>query len=213
MKYIDADRLRAEIKERTLFYAGQANLLADTTTLDGFDEVLSIIDSLQQEQPELPGYDKALLEVKSKVDELYEEVGIGLCEYDCGLYNGIAETCMKLRGFINARLSNEQPEVDLEKEIHAYAMLELEPLKIYDANVGITITMHQLYQCAKHFYSLGLSQKGEQPEGGCSEKPNDLLREQPEVDLEKEEFVGVAESPLKTFPRVNDFECGGSYRH
>ena len=32
-------------------------------------------------------------------------------------------------------------------------------------------------------------------------------------DLEKEEFVGVAESPLKTFPRVNDFECGSSYRH
>ena len=50
MKYIDADRLRAEIKERTLFYAGQANLLADTTTLDGFDEILSIIDSLQQER-------------------------------------------------------------------------------------------------------------------------------------------------------------------
>jgi hypothetical protein len=40
-----------------------------------------------------------------------------------------------------------------------------------------------------------------------------LQQEQPEVELEKEEFVGVAESPLKTFPRVNDFECGGSYRH
>lgn len=53
----------------------------------------------------------------------------------------------------------------------------------------------------------------EQPEGGCSEKPNNLLREQPKVDFDKEEFVGVAESPLKTFPRVNDFECGGSYRH
>jgi len=38
-------------------------------------------------------------------------------------------------------------------------------------------------------------------------------QEQPEVDLEKEEFIGVAESPLKTFPRVNDFECGSSYRH
>ena len=37
--------------------------------------------------------------------------------------------------------------------------------------------------------------------------------EQPEVNFEKEEFVGVAESPLKTFPRVNDFECGSSYRH
>ena len=40
-----------------------------------------------------------------------------------------------------------------------------------------------------------------------------LQQEWPEVDFEKEEFVGVAESPLKTFPRVNDFECGGSYRH
>lgn len=40
-----------------------------------------------------------------------------------------------------------------------------------------------------------------------------LQQEQPEVDFEKKEFVGVAESPLKTFPRVNDFECGGSYRH
>jgi hypothetical protein len=37
--------------------------------------------------------------------------------------------------------------------------------------------------------------------------------EQPEVDLEKEELVGVAESPLKTFPRVNEFDCGSSYRH
>lgn len=27
-----------------------------------------------------------------------------------------------------------------------------------------------------------------------------------------EEFVGVAESPLKTFPRVNEFEVGASYR-
>ena len=26
------------------------------------------------------------------------------------------------------------------------------------------------------------------------------------------EFVGVAESPLKTFPRVNEFEVGSSYR-
>lgn len=41
----------------------------------------------------------------------------------------------------------------------------------------------------------------------------DEEQEQPEVDLEKEEFVGVAESPLKTFPRVNEFDCGSSYRH
>lgn len=28
-----------------------------------------------------------------------------------------------------------------------------------------------------------------------------------------EENVAVAESPLKTFPRVNEFETGASYRH
>lgn len=68
---------------------------------------------VKQDQPELPGYDKALLEVKSKVDEIYEEASIGLSEYDSGLYNGIAETCMKLRGFIKARLdSDERLEVD-----------------------------------------------------------------------------------------------------
>jgi len=38
-------------------------------------------------------------------------------------------------------------------------------------------------------------------------------QEQPEVDIEKEEYVGVAESPLKTFQRVNEFESGASYRH
>ncbi len=27
------------------------------------------------------------------------------------------------------------------------------------------------------------------------------------------EIVGVAESPSKTFPRVNEFETGASYRH
>ena len=40
-----------------------------------------------------------------------------------------------------------------------------------------------------------------------------LYHEQPEVDLEKEEYVGVAESPLKTFQRVNESEEGASYRH
>ena len=112
--YVDADRLKAEIERRRL-----SNRYIDT---EGYEsELLDIITSLQQEQPELPGYNKALLEVKSKVDELYEEASIGLNEYDSGLYNGIAETCMKLRGFIKARLdSDEQPEVDLEKELYDY---------------------------------------------------------------------------------------------
>lgn len=52
----------------------------------------------------------------------------------------------------------EVQEVDLEKEIQAFSKMELEPIKIYDANVGLTITMHQLYQCARYFFELGLKQ-------------------------------------------------------
>ena len=108
-KYIDAEKLKAEIERRRL-----SNRYIDT---EGYEnELLEIIDSLQQEQPKPSGYDKALLEVKSLVDKLYNEASIGLSEYDSGMYNGIAETCMKLRGFIKARLeSDEQPEVELEK--------------------------------------------------------------------------------------------------
>ena len=53
---------------------------------------------------EKSGYNRALKAVKEKVDELYDEASIGLSEYDSGLYNGISDTCMKLRGFIKARL-------------------------------------------------------------------------------------------------------------
>jgi hypothetical protein len=83
MKYINVDLLRAVIKEHTLFYAGQANLLDGTNALDGYDEVLAIIDSLQQEQESvaerfarivrgnLIGIDK---EVQQKFEQLYFEV-------------------------------------------------------------------------------------------------------------------------------------------
>ena len=60
---------------------------------------------------EKSGYNRALKAVKEKVDELYDGADLGLSEYDSGLFNGITETCMKLRGFIKARLYLE-PEED-----------------------------------------------------------------------------------------------------
>ena len=50
----------------------------------------------------------------------------------------------------------EVKEVDLNREMQAFALLYLEPLKISDSNIGISITMAQLYSCAKHFFELGL---------------------------------------------------------
>lgn len=50
-KYINAKQLIEEINERLAFYLGTAQSLKDTNAIDGFNEALEIIDSLQQEQP------------------------------------------------------------------------------------------------------------------------------------------------------------------
>ena len=185
MKYIDAERLRAEIENRIDELNPKVGMFGDKPLRSvnpktfpresELENVLGIIDSLQQEQPEPSGYDKALLEVKSKVDELYEEASIGLSEYDSGLYNGIAETCMKLRGFIKARLdSEEQPEVELEK-ITKYSRIkelpegfEKEWLCYYHKNPEYNSTkffhlplIEREYIIARHFYELGLNERKE----------------------------------------------------
>ncbi len=108
-KYIDADKLIAEIERRK-------KALHATIFNDEYNDLLAFIDSLQQEQPD--AYENAMLEVKEYVDKLYdEEVGIGLCEYDSGLFDGIAKICTQLRGFIKVRISlhHTQPESELEK--------------------------------------------------------------------------------------------------
>lgn len=153
MKYIDSEKLKA-------FKEMLADIIVSSQGLCTYDAckeraeqetpvLLGIITSLQQEQPD---YDRALLEVKAKVDELYDEAGIGLCEYDSGFFNGIAQTCMKLRGFIKARLSSEQeqPEVDIEKEIDNW----------YNT-MGIPVSTDALKETARHFYALGRNARKE----------------------------------------------------
>lgn len=170
MKYIDAGRLQAFLQKKLESYKSK---MVDPSKypIDHIDlmallarEYQSLIlqlESFLQEQPKPSGYDKALLEVKSKVDELYDEASIGLNEYDSGLYNGIAETCMKLRGFIKARLgSDEQLEVDLEKEIDDYIAFNFseaaDGILLSDAN-GTELQITDVSQIARHFYKLGLN--------------------------------------------------------
>lgn len=164
MKYIDADKLNAEIKrykqeaaiarfdnagENADYFQGKVDLCNDLT---------HIIASLQREQPD--GYNRAMLEVKSKVDKLYDETSIGLNEYDAGLYNGIAETCMKLRGFIKARISSqEQPEVDLEKEIDAFWNPRFN--LGWDEHSALSMNHSGFASIARHFYELGLNARKE----------------------------------------------------
>lgn len=71
MKYIDADHLSAEIEKRIKEVKDVAerftpNLGFFDAKLSGIYDVMSIVDSLQQEQPEQPtrGYDEAYLNEK-----------------------------------------------------------------------------------------------------------------------------------------------------
>jgi hypothetical protein len=71
-------------------------------------------------------------------------------------------------------------EVDLDREMQAFAKLYLEPLKICDANVGISITMHQLYLCAKYFFELGLNASNHMAE----ENLESFVRQVIDLDIE-----------------------------
>ena len=75
----------------------------------------------------------------------------------------VIENLKSILSFLN---THEVKEVDIEREMQAFAKINLEPLVISDSNIGISITMSQLYDCAKHFFELGIqvsnkAQKGE----------------------------------------------------
>lgn len=46
----------------------------------------------------------------------------------------------------------------------------------------------------------------------CKEFNYDPIRDTIDEPKSLEEFVGISQSPLKTFPSVNEFEVGASYR-
>lgn len=171
MKYIDSEKLLAEIERRRL-----SNRYIDT---EGYEnELLEIITSLQQE-PRFPQYDNIVEKV----------FGAGNLE---GWERDEAEMLVALaKEELLKSLQQEQPKVQNGKFVFP----------------------KYLYARTKDNKTIDMSY-APQDMTAVEYIRNDFVeQEQPDVDLEKEEFVGVAESPLKTFPRVNDFECGGSYRH
>jgi hypothetical protein len=116
--------------------------------------------------------------------------------YDAFL-NGKLSICEELLGCI-APLQQEQPD---NEDIDKVAQELYEHLYELKRRNNVPTNLYDKQEISA-LWKAGIEYAYNHPK-----------QEQPEVDLEKEEFVGVAESPLKTFPRVNDFECGGSYRH
>lgn len=98
MKYIDSEKLIAEIERfKATEYGG--NTLGDDVANGALDYVLEeIIPSLQQEQPQLPGIEDPGIPGKDFIPVEWVDA--------CEMYG--KWKIVKL----------DQPEVDLEKEIH-----------------------------------------------------------------------------------------------
>ena len=104
MKYIDAERLKAEVKRikndynRDSFVSGLAYLGKE----EAIEEFCSLIDFLQQEQPVLPGIEDPGIPGKDFIPVEW------------------VDACEKYGKWIIAKV--EQPEVDLEKEIDEHVI-------------------------------------------------------------------------------------------
>lgn len=153
-------------------------------TPDGHN-VPSVAKYIQQEQPSLPAnVDEAAIQA-AQIDMCDRQIMEDSNEHRM-LYSRIFRRGFKAGAeWMASREEQEQPEVDLEKEIEDYWE------KICDDEFGELILKERetawFDDIARHFYELGRTGS--------------------------EESVSVAESPSKTFPRVNEFDCGSSYRH
>lgn len=143
MKYIDVDRLKEAVEKKY----NSNDTVCDSWDL-GYDtaceQILDIIDSLQQEQPEqlTKGYNEAYLNEKiAKASKTWE--GVDVDKY-------IAE----IRGY-------ERPEVDLKKEIKEW--VDLMVGASFPEQDGDFISEEDyrsvIRQTACHFYELGLKSK------------------------------------------------------
>ena len=136
MKYIDADRLKAEIKERfhcngSFDECGDTAWDYDQGMVAAYNYVLSFIDSLQQEQ--LPGI---------------EEHGVLGRDFIPVEWVDACEKYGKWK-----IVQQEQPEVDLEKEIDSFF-----PESYFET----AINFEDAENIARHFYELGLNARKEE---------------------------------------------------
>lgn len=148
MRYIDSEKLIAKIERRM-------NIL-DVESPFGvggrveLELVLSTITSLQQEQPK--GNLEYWLEhfgmPKENIDNCITQIaqGYGACRYLEGIQHG-AEA-------VNELAKQEQPEVDLEKEIDK----EWKKCNPIDEGMGVEMAYIHIEAfdiIARHFYELG----------------------------------------------------------
>lgn len=177
-KYIDAEKLKAEINER-LHCNGSFDECGDTAwdydqgMVAAYNYVLSSIESLQQEQLDGLHFTPLNRLIQKIPSEKWDDSTNNYAKKlrDCLIKEGYRKDAEVLQGYISYMNGNnvpmatmdeqEQPEVDLEKEID----LDDEITKywkdissIYGA-VGKEITRFDFDDACKYFYELGKNEK------------------------------------------------------
>lgn len=141
-KYIDADRLKAELEKRLkntrdymngagMIYKGPKYYKAQGKE-SAYDAILNVLDFLQQEQP------------------IGEEYAIEIGKHTHTLRVGSQSDIDNLI----RQEKQEQPEVELEKEIDDY----IYPIQSWEVQEE---PFTNLEKCARHFYELGLNARKE----------------------------------------------------
>ena len=157
MKYIDSEKLIAEIKYRIKLNKEMLEIDGRPSDWGRIQEglyILRFIERIQQEQPHFADADKTSnLEhwlaffgmPKENIDNCITQIaqGYGACRYLEGIQHG-AEA-------VNELAKQEQPEVNLEKEIKNYLATKCAG----DDEPSVS-------EIASHFYELGLNTRKEE---------------------------------------------------
>lgn len=152
-KYIDAEKLIAKIKRLIgVITTTMEELKMDEPSermrgeLDAYDDIIYFLDSLQQEQPDFPTTDEQVKEFfathpKIEVPEKYKN----------------PDWLFK---------KQEQPEVDLEREVKSYIKdnftITDEVAQIPEENRRYSMWEDDMRAFARHFYELGLNARKEE---------------------------------------------------
>ena len=159
MKYINADKLKAEIERRRL-----SNRYIDT---EGYEnELLEIITSLQQEQPKglhFTPLNRLIQKIPSKNwNETVNNYAKKL--RDCLIKEGYLKDAEILQGYISYMNGNNVPMATMDEQEHPKVDLEKE-IKNYLATKCAGDDEPSVSEIARHFFELGFSAGMEKSNG------------------------------------------------
>lgn len=170
MKYIDSEKLIAEIERRKQIHKSNVKngFPEEANKITEDDNILSLITSLQQEQPEglhFTPLNRLIQKIPSKnwndtVNNYAKKLR------DCLIKEGYRKDAEVLQGYISYMNGNnvtmatmddqEQPEVDFETE---YAKFSNDPDAL---DYAFPIDLADYKDFARHFYKLGLNARKEE---------------------------------------------------